>query len=413
VKSAAALLVALCAALAGVLWATRNGAPAPLRWQPVPRPLSPPAAPPAGQPQLTVSARGILLSWIERDGERAVLRFAERAGSGWSAPRTVAAGDDWFVNWADVPSVLRLDDRTLAAHWLQKRGAAPYAYDVRLAYSTDDGRSWSPSFTPHHDGLEREHGFASLYRLADGGLGLVWLDGREMAAADGHEAGGAEGGAMTVRSATFDGGWTQTSEAAVDLRVCECCPTAAATTSEGPIVAYRDRDADETRDIYVSRVEHGRWTPSRAVHADGWRIAACPVNGPALSARGRDVALAWFTGVGDVGHAYVAFSRDAGRTFGPPIRLDDQASLGRVGVAWLPDGSAAASWIETGGPGTSLAVRKVSPSGATSPALTVAPIPAARASGYPRLASDRGELVIAWVDLAGTPSLKAVVLAEP
>ena len=25
-------------------------------------------------------------------------------------------GDDWSVNWADVPSVLRLDDGTLAAY---------------------------------------------------------------------------------------------------------------------------------------------------------------------------------------------------------------------------------------------------------------------------------------------------------
>ena len=284
---------------------------------------------------------------------------------------------------------------------------------MRLAYSTDDGRSWSPSFTPHHDGLEREHGFASLYRLPDGGLGLVWLDGREMASADGHEGAAADAGAMTVRSATFDGGWRQTSETAVDRRVCECCPTAAAMTGEGPIVAYRDRGADETRDIHVSRFAHGRWTPSRAVHADGWRIAACPVNGPALSARGRDVVLAWFTGVGDVGHAYLAFSRDAGRTFGPPIRLDEHASLGRVDVAWLPDGRAAASWIEMDGPGTSLAVRAVSPSGATSPAATVAPMAAARASGYPRLAYDRGELVIAWVDLAGTPSVKTAAVAVP
>ena len=145
-------------------------------------PLSSPAGESSAQPQLAVSARGILLSWIERSGPRASLRFAERTSTGWSEPRTVASGDDWFVNWADVPSVLRLDSGALAAHWLQKSGPDTYAYDVRLSYSTDDGRSWSPSFTPHHDGTRTEHGFASLFEMPGAGLGLIWLDGRNMGA---------------------------------------------------------------------------------------------------------------------------------------------------------------------------------------------------------------------------------------
>jgi hypothetical protein len=110
---------------------------------------------------MTVSSRGVLLSWIEREDNRAALKFAERTREGWSATHTAAAGDDWFVNWADVPSVLRLDDGTLVAHWLQKSGADTYAYDVRLARSADDGRTWSTPITPHHDGTKREHGFAS------------------------------------------------------------------------------------------------------------------------------------------------------------------------------------------------------------------------------------------------------------
>jgi hypothetical protein len=42
-----------------------------------------------------------------------MLRFAERTATGWSEPRTVASGADWFVNWADVPSVIRLANGTL------------------------------------------------------------------------------------------------------------------------------------------------------------------------------------------------------------------------------------------------------------------------------------------------------------
>lgn len=368
-------------------------------WHPVIQPIGSPAAEGSAQPQMSVSARGVLLSWIERTGTQASLKFAERTSVGWSETRTVASGDDWFVNWADVPSVVRLDDGTLAAHWLQMSGAETYAYDVRLSYSKDDGRTWSTSFTPHHDGTKREHGFASLFQMPGAGLGLIWLDGRAMASAAGHDAhGGTSGGAMSVRFGTFDTNWKQTSEMPVDLRVCECCPTSAAVTSEGPLVAFRNRSEDEVRDISVSRFEHGKWAEPRTVSDDSWRIPACPVNGPVLSAHGRNVAIAWFTVKADVGHAYAAFSADAGRTFGAPVRLDQASALGRVDIELLPDGSAVATWIEFANQRSQFTARRVHASGRTSGVTTVTVIDGARASGYPRLARSGDELVFAWTE---------------
>ncbi len=386
-------LAALLAAGAG-----QRSVPGPISWQPTIEQLESPAAPSSGQPQLSVSSRGILLSWVERDGSRATLKFAERTGTGWSPVRTAATGTDWFVNWADVPSVLRLDDRTMVAHWLQKSGTGTYAYDVRLARSTDDGRTWSASTTPHHDGLQREHGFASLLPMAGRGLALIWLDGRHTSATADHDAAGASGGAMSLRYATFDGQWRQTSEVQVDERVCDCCPTTAVMTSDGPLVAYRDRSGDETRDIYVARLEGKTWSTPRAAHPDNWQIAACPVNGPRLSARGRDVALAWFTGKNNVGRSFVAFSKDAGRSFGRPIQLDTGSSLGRVDVALLSDGSAVASWMESSDKGGRIAIRRVTAAGEASAPSTVATVSTGRISGYPRLAFHAGELVIAWTE---------------
>lgn len=369
-----------------------------LGWRPAIQVMDSPAAGDSAQPRMSVSARGVLLSWIERTGTGATLKFAERTGGRWSQPLTVASGDDWFVNWADVPSMVRLADGTLAAHWLQKSGADTYAYDVRLARSTDDGRTWSPSFTPHHDGTRSEHGFASLFQMPGAGLGLIWLDGRGMAPAAGHDGHGASEGAMSIRFGAFDANWQQTSEVPIDLRVCECCPTTAVVTSEGPVVAFRNRSDDEVRDIYVSRLENGRWTEPKAVHEDGWKISACPVNGPMLSARGRDVAIAWFTVANDVGHAYAAFSSDAGRTFGAPVRLDEASALGRVDIELLPDGSAVATWIEFADKQSQLSTRMVHPSGRRSRRLTVTAIDGARASGYPRVAAAGGELVFAWTE---------------
>ena len=373
-------------------------------------PLASPAGPGSGQPQLSVSDRGVLLSWIERAGRTATLKFAERTREGWTTPRQVASGDDWFVNWADVPSVVRLADGTLAAHWLQKSAAETYAYDVRLSHSKDDGRTWAASVLPHHDGTKTEHGFATLFQMPGAGLGLVWLDGRDMRSAKGHEDHAGAGGTMSVRFAAFDREWRQASELAVDLRVCECCPTAAAVTADGPIVAYRDRSDTEVRDIHVSRLESGAWSRGVPVHADNWTIPACPVNGPALSARGRDVALSWFTVKQDVGQAFVAFSRDAGRTFGTPVRVDESGTLGRVDVDLLPDGSALATWVAFADQRAQFRARRVSPDGRVSDAVTIAGVAGTRASGYPRLARHGDTLLFAWTEASdGTSQVRTAV----
>src|SRR5687767_7925217 len=69
-------------------------------WSPRIDPLSTPAAIDSGQPQLSTSDRGVILSWIERQGPHATLKFAERTPDGWSPARVVGSGEDWFVNWA-------------------------------------------------------------------------------------------------------------------------------------------------------------------------------------------------------------------------------------------------------------------------------------------------------------------------
>jgi hypothetical protein len=364
-----------------------------------------PAARDSAQPQLSVSPKGVLLSWIEKQGTASALRYSERTATGWSPARTAASGDGWFVNWADVPSVVRLTDGTLVAHWLQKSGPDTYAYDVRLSRSTDGGETWSPSFRPHSDGTRTEHGFASMFQMPGGGLGLVWLDGRGMTG--GHDGHG--GGDMSLRFGSFNRGGKQTAETPIDLRVCECCPTAVAVTADGPIVAYRDRSPDEVRDIYISRLENGKWTEGVPVHRDEWKINACPVNGPSLSASGRNVAIAWFAAKNDQPRSYAAFSSDSGRTFSTPIRLDDEASLGRVDAELLPDGSAAAAYIEFASQRAEFRLRRITRDGQRSAAVTISNVAGNRSSGYPRMALHGRELVFAWVDREGGSQVRTAV----
>jgi hypothetical protein len=363
------------------------------------QPLELPASGHTAEPQLTAAGDAVVLSWLEHGPNTVTLKFAERAARGWSPARTIATGNDWFVSWADVPSVLRMSDGTLVASWYPATDSAADAYDLRLAYSRDNGATWSRPIAPHHDGTKTQHGFASLFELPGRRLGLVWLDGRDQEL----NSVSPDGGAMALYFASFTPQWAQEAETRVDARVCECCAVSTAVTSDGVVAAFRDRSPREIRDISISRLDNGAWTDARPLHVDGWEINACPVNGPMVSARGRQVAAAWFTGKDDSGRAYVAFSSDAGRSWGDPIRLDDDTALGHVDIELLEDGSAAATWVELAGGRARLRVRRVEPSGARSASVEVAGAAGGRVVGHPRVGRAGDELIFVWTESGETP----------
>jgi hypothetical protein len=364
------------------------------------RELPSPAGAGSAQPNLTVSPDGRAhLSWIERlDGARFSLRFAVREGEGWSAPRVIAEGANWFVNWADFPSMAVLPDGSLAAHWLVKSAPGTFDYDVAIARSFDGGKTWSKPFTPHRDGVKAEHGFVSLFAEKDGSLAAVWLDGREMKppVANSHDHGHGE---MTLRYVRIKRDGTLTEEALLDARVCECCQTSAAMSAAGPLVVYRDRSDKEIRDISIMRWTDGKWSAPRPVATDNWQLNGCPVNGPAIAAEGQRAAVAWFTSAGNVPRVKLAFSNDAGATFGAPIVVDDGNPAGRVDVLLLADGGAMVCWLEKMSDGGAVRVRRVSPlqaGGKLGPAVTVAPSGTARSNGFPQMVRAGQSLVFAW-----------------
>jgi hypothetical protein len=380
-----------------------------LEWRVQVEPLDAPAGPSSMAPQLTASNRGaVIVSWLEQADPEFVLKFAERSGTGWSPATTVASSKDWFVSAADVPSVIRMKDGTLVANWYPAVDFRLEAYDIRLAYSKDEGKTWSRPLVPHHDKTRTQHGFVSMFEMPAGGLGLVWLDGRNQGTQP-------EDAEMALYFASYDTAWKQTAEIAANTRVCECCTTSAVVTPNGIVAAFRDRSPKEIRDIYVTRLENGKWTDAQNVHADNWEIDACPVNGPMLNARGSGLVAAWFTGKDDKGQAFAAFSADAGRTWSSPIRLDDQASLGHVDVELLNDGSAVATWVEFADGRSQFRMRLIEPQGKRSPSITISGD--SRVSGYPRVArSGNDELVFAWTEGSegeGTQKVRAAVAKLP
>ncbi len=400
-------LLALQAALCG--FAGLPSASAAERLDPAFAMLPTPVADGSLAPRLArIDDQRAALTWLERTAAGHRLRFSVLEDGEFRPAGTVAEGS-FFANWADTPGLTVTDDGTWVAHWLQRSGTGTYAYDVRVAISQDGGLSWSESFTPHRDGTRTEHGFVS-YFSHPAGAGLTWLDGRHTLPApadraesgqDGHHH--AEDGAMTLRTAVVRPDGSLAQEALLDDRVCDCCVTASANTDEGPVVVYRDRSEEEVRDIAIVRFTGAGWSAPRRVHEDHWRIAACPVNGPAIIAQGQRVVVAWFTlGADETARVHLAQSRDGGRHFDAPLTFDRGTALGRVDLAW--DGSdALMSWMARDEENARLRLARLGPDGALVETRDVVRLPGSRGNGFPRLLTlAGGDVLLTWTE--GTPS---------
>ncbi len=370
-----------------------------------PLPLAAPAG--ASAANLAQGADGATLaSWIEKlpaGGHRLMFQRCIVPAT-CAPPQEIARGNDWFVNWADLPALASLPDGSLWAHLLRKNGSATYAYDAVLSHSRDGGATWSPLAAMHDDGTPSEHGFVSLLPWSISAMGAVWLDGRNTvsapAGADEHAGHGR--GAMTLRAAVFDEKQQKQHEWLLDASTCDCCQTDAAFTANGPVVVWRDRDAEELRDIQIARYTNGAWTTPRYVHRDNWHMPACPVNGPAIAAQGNQVWVAWYTEAGGAPSLRLASSSNAGDTFADPLHIAGGETLGRVDLASNADG-VWLSWLQEVDGRQSLWLAQFSDDlQHERQRQKIADLAGrGRATGVPRLLPLEHGVVLLWNDVAG------------
>lgn len=348
----------------------------------------------------------IYLSWIEKDKDTiSHLKFSKLNDSEWSEPKTIAKGKDWFVNWADFPSMTSFGSSNLVAHYLEKSADDTYAYDVKLIQSSDNGETWNASFKPHTDNTNTEHGFVSKMALNDDSYLSVWLDGRQNAYAETDSTIQAQ---MTLRSAIINNKGKILQKYLLDNRVCDCCQTDVAMTAEGPIVVYRDRSEDEIRDTYYVKQVNGTWTEPKPLYNDNWKIAGCPVNGPALATKDNVVAVTWFTAADNLPKVKMAFSNDNGNTFNRPITVATETIMGRLDIELLDDGSAILSSMDSNEGESLILLQHIKQDGTISQPFAVSETANSRSSGFPRMVIKDDKIYLAWTAVGDTLQVQSV-----
>ena len=376
-------------------------------------PLENPAAAGSIQPNLTRGVDGALvLSWLEpvsQGSTKLALKYSVLRGDKWSKVSTVVESENFKTHPSVPPAVTQLSENGLIAYWGQGRKPSTpttghaHVEDVTISISRDAGRTWSAPMIPHSDRSEVEHSFASLVPVSADSAQIVWLDGRTP-------------GKQKLMAAPIDFNGIG-KEYVLDDDVCTCCPTSTALTSKGPVAAFRDHEAGDIRDISIVRFMDGKWSRPKSIHGDDWKIAGCPINGVDLAARGDVVAAAWYTAAGETPEARVAFSKDAGETFGDPTTINSNRAVGRTSIALMNDRDALALWVEgtvekdEAKSSTQLYAKRIGIGQKTGSSVVVSST--ARGIGFPRVETCSKGAVIAWTDKSQQKSVVTALATMP
>lgn len=349
-------------------------------------------------PVLSSDGDSLVFSWVNKvNDSTTALSYSFLEEDRWADPKLIISGTDWFVNWADFPAIVQ-NKGNLLSHILQKSSSATFSYDVKLNVLPKGSASWKTGLPLHVDSTLTEHGFVSSFGYTDSSFFVTWLDGRETGGG-GHEHSG-HSGAMSIRAAEVSVDGKVLWDELLDAKTCDCCQTTSALTDQGPVVIYRNRSDREIRDIAITRLVNGKWTEPMIIHADGWEIAGCPVNGPKVVASGSTLLVGWFTAPKGIPQVKFAFSTDSGASFGEPVTLEGNGVIGRVDVALLDEGAGVVSWMETIADTTYLQAARVDLNGKMSSPIRIAAIDPGRKSGFPQLELHKENIYFAWTEVS-------------
>jgi hypothetical protein len=290
-------------------------------------------------PAIAVRPDGkVALAWAAPDGHDNQVFFAWAGGG---APVRVNPDGLTVESLHQAPGLALGPDDEIYLSWSSPKPIPPggfFASDLRLSRSLDGGRTFDTVRV--NEDRPISHSFEGLAVAPDGTVIVSWIDGREgPKTAGSYLARVLDRGSRVERAIKLDEGET-----------CVCCRIdIAAGPRETVAVAWRKVLPGSIRDMVLATSRDGgrSFSPAALVHADGWKIAACPHRGGsvALDDRGR-VHIAWYT-EGRDGQPRMLFAVSPdGRRFGAPLRINAAAgsipdhvrlavdTQGRVAIVW-------------------------------------------------------------------------------
>ena len=364
-------------------------------------------------PALTVAGRTVAAVWTAtKDGATNVyLATSDDGGATFSEPKRVNDQDgDASANNEQPPRVVMSGSgamRTLTVFW-SKRNEGPQKNRrdaIRMARSSDEGRTFSPARSAHDPALSGARGWESLDVGSDGRVHAVWLDGRDaerkMAEAAAHSGMAHKGQPPQDIYHSTIGSDGRMTESLIATGVCFCCKTAVAVDARGSVyAAWRHIFPGSMRDIAFARSTDGgrQFSALVRVSDDKWELNGCPEDGPTLAVDQSGVIhIAWATVVSDgepQKALFYATSRD-GKIFSPRARLPVPAAAtpGHPQLALTPDGGVAIAWDEVVAGVRRVSFTRVSRSGVfQSPQI----LSGDEAASHPVIVRSQGNLLVAW-----------------
>jgi hypothetical protein len=366
-----------------------------------------------GTPSLAVLGRSVAAVWTTtKDGAANVyLATSADGGATFSEPRRVNDQEgDASANNEQPPRVAMSESagaRTITVVW-SKRNEGPQRARrdaIRMARSTDGGRTFAPARFTHDAMLSGARGWESLAAGPDGQLHAVWLDGRdaerkiaEAASHSGMPHKGQPPQDVYHGAIAPDGRIT---EGVIATGVCFCCKTAVAIEARGTVyAAWRHIFPGSMRDIAFAISTDGgrRFAPFVRVSEDKWELNGCPEDGPTLAVdRAGLIHIAWATLVQEDEPRkalFYATSRD-GKTFSPRARVPAPANVtpGHPQLTLTPDGGAAIVWDEVVDGLRRVSFTRVSRTGTFRPPQILS---ADESASNPVIVPSDGGVLVAW-----------------
>jgi hypothetical protein len=334
---------------------------------------------------LSVDGRVSANAWVAAAGARVAVAWgARQPGGGTDVYVAVSAdGARTFarpVRVTDRPGTARINGENAPRVTFAPRAGRPPAIDVlwastegpattiRLARSTDEGKTFGASHELQSSKASGNRGWATLATDRRGGVHALWLDHRGLAAerrsAEAHHhqhdtttttatttTTTTDGAAMAQKSGLYYSNGS--SEQELVKGVCYCCKTALAAGPDGTLfAAWRHVYPGNVRDIaFTTSRDGGRtFAPAARVSDDRWQLNGCPEDGPALAIDAAGTAhIAWPTVTTQPEpHKALFYSTTSdGKRFATRMRVSPmRRNIAHPQLALGPGGEVAVFWDE-------------------------------------------------------------------